>query len=444
MSVSQQRLPPSGEYRGKAGFVIARLQELHPKLIDLSLGRLEALLAKLGHPERNLPPVIHVAGTNGKGSTCANLRAIAEAAGLRVHVMTSPHLLSVTERFRLAGQFVSEEQLIETLEEIERINNGDPITVFEVLTAAGFLLFSRTPADLAIIEVGLGGRYDATNVIPAPIACIITSISLDHQAFLGDDIVTIAREKAGIIKNHVPVIIAPQEKDVLALIRSIAQEHSAPSYVLNDEITLQDLAKGISYSDPLGTLSLPLPALEGPHQNQNSALAIAALRLADLALPLSSFAAISKASWPARLQPLNGALKKMLPPEWSLILDGGHNPGAGEALAKVLKDWNDQPIHLIVGLKDSKDASGFLRPLMPYAQTIQAVAEPDQHLAMNVEAIMKSAQKAGGKALKGSTIKAALAYLTSHYATTTKARVLICGSLYLAGCALSQDGTNLH
>lgn len=439
--MSQQTLPPLGEYRGKAGLILSRLQERHPKLIDLSLGRLERLLAKLGHPETKLPPVIHVAGTNGKGSTCANLRAIAEEAGLRTHVMTSPHLLDVRERFRLAGKLVSENLLIETLEEIERVNHGGPITVFEVLTAAGFLLFSRIPADLAIIEVGLGGRFDATNVVPAPKACIITSISLDHQAFLGENVTEIAREKAGIIKKNVPVIIAPQSREVTDLLRSIAYEQGAPFLALNERITIQETSDGLNYHDDFGSLSLPRPALEGPYQEQNAALAIAALRVSGLALPENAYRGIARTSWPARLQPLSGKLTDLLPAGWSLILDGGHNPGAGEALAAVLKSW-ERPIHLIVGLKDSKDASGFLRPLIAYAETIQAVAEPDQHLAMSVETIMASARKAGGEARPGLTIKQALTYLHEHYGHEKKAHVLICGSLYLAGCALAQNGTN--
>lgn len=211
------------EFTGRTGEVLQRLNHLYPALIDLSLGRLEALLARLGHPERKLPPVIHVAGTNGKGSTCATLRAIAEAAGWRVHVMTSPHLVDVTERFRVAGKLVSEAELVATLEEIERINNGAPITVFEVLTAAGFMLFARHPAELAIIEVGLGGRYDATNVLEHPAACIVTSISRDHEAFLGDSLAAIAGEKAGIFKPGVPAVTGCQPAEVMQVLQEQAQ-----------------------------------------------------------------------------------------------------------------------------------------------------------------------------------------------------------------------------
>ncbi len=446
MATSPQTNLPSGEFHGRTGEVVRRLQELHPKLIDLSLERLERLLARLGHPEQHLPPTIHVAGTNGKGSTCANLRAIAEAAGLKVHVMTSPHLLSVTERFRLAGQLVTEDDLIATLEEIERLNDGAPITVFEVLTAAGFLLFSRIPADLLILEVGLGGRFDATNVIPTARACIITSISLDHQAFLGDDLAGIAREKAGIIKQNVPVFVAPQADAVMQAITDIATAHQAPLYRLGHDITLTTQRDGLLYHDDKGTLTLPYPALHGPHQYDNAALAIAALRHAGLTLPQDAFAGIAKTTWPARLQPLHGALHHALPTGWDLLLDGGHNPGAGEALAKVLHHWQDRPLHLIVGLKDSKDVTGFLRPLIPYATTLQAVAEPGQHLAMPVPTILNAARAAGGEAIAGPDIRTALHYLRTNHAPphSPPARVLICGSLYLAGCALALDGATPH
>ncbi|MBA5725598.1 bifunctional folylpolyglutamate synthase/dihydrofolate synthase [Bombella favorum] len=445
MATGQHTSAPQSEFHGRTGAIVRRLQELHPKLIDLSLDRLEILLARLGHPERALPPTIHVAGTNGKGSTCANLRAIGEAAGLRVHVMTSPHLLDVTERFRLAGQLVSEDQFVATLEEIERVNDGAPITVFEVLTAAGFLLFSRIPADLLILEVGLGGRFDATNVIPTARACIITSISLDHQGFLGDDLAGIAREKAGIIKQNVPVFVAPQPADVMVAITEVANTHAAPLHRLGHEFTITPQGNGLLYQDEAGSLTLPAPSLHGPHQAQNSALAVAALRHAGLSLPDSAFAGIAKTHWPARLQTLHGILTQDIPANWELLLDGGHNPGAGTVLADVLKTWQDQPLHLIVGLKDSKDVQGFLRPLIPYATTIQAVAEEGQHLAMPVQTILEAAKTAGGTAQPGPDIRTAIKRLRDEAGATPKpARILICGSLYLAGCALALDGASPH
>lgn len=427
------RLP--GEYQGRPGEVLARLHQLYPKLIDLSLGRLEILLAKLGNPERHLPPVIHVAGTNGKGSTCANLRAIAEAADLRAHVMTSPHLVSITERFRLAGKLVDEDTLVEAFEEVERINDGAPITVFEVLTAAGFLLFSRIPADLVILEVGLGGRLDATNVVPKPAACAITTISVDHQAFLGETLDVIAGEKAGIIKPGVPVVVAPQSPEALESIRLRAEALGAPMWVLGRDVQVDREIDGLHYSDPQGTLDLPSPGLKGPHQGTNAALAIAALRVSALDIPVSAYDGIARTDWPARLQRLHGALAERLPAGWELYLDGGHNPGAGEVLGAVMDGWSDRPVHVIAGVKQSKDVSGFLQPLIGRAFSLQAVAEEGQHLATPVEELIAAS---GGVATAGPTIIEALDRLAAQ--NSAPARVLICGSLYLAGVALAQDG----
>lgn len=435
---SSSRKPALGaEFTGRTGTVLERLNRLYPALIDLSLGRLEVLLAKLGHPEQHLPPVIHVAGTNGKGSTCANLRAIGEAAGWRVHVMSSPHLVDVTERFRVAGRLVSEEELVATLEEIERVNGGEPITVFEVLTAAGFLLFSRHPAELAIIEVGLGGRFDATNVLTRPAACAITAISMDHEAFLGSTLAAIANEKAGIIKPGVPVVTGRQPQAVQDVLEVEADAKDAPLRLRDRDWELTRSADGTSllYRDAAGTLTLPLPALTGAHQDDNAGLAVAALRASGLVVPDSAWAGIAHTRWPARLQKLEGTLAAQLPAGWELWLDGGHNPGAGEALVPVLEQWSDRPLHILVGMKQTKDASGFLRPLLDHATSVHAVAEPDQHLALPVEAIVEASH---GRALPGPDIATALANLSDREEKT--ARVLICGSLYLAGVVLKKDG----
>ncbi|WP_147093776.1 bifunctional folylpolyglutamate synthase/dihydrofolate synthase [Swaminathania salitolerans] len=425
----------SDEYDGRPGAVLARVQALYPKLIDLSLTRLQTLLARLGHPERMLPPVIHVAGTNGKGSTCANLRAVAEAAGLSVHVMTSPHLVDVTERFRIAGRLVSEDALVSTLEEIERINAGAPITVFEVLTAAGFLLFSRTRADLAIVEVGLGGKLDATNVIDRPSACVITPVDLDHQSFLGETLALIAAEKAGIIKPGIPVVSARQKPEVRAVIVDRAQLLGAPLWSVDEEIFLTaSPARGTrAYRDPEGKLTLPEPALKGPHQEENAALAVAALRASGLALPDSAWSGISATRWPARLQRLHGSLAQRLPQGWELWLDGGHNPNAGEALAAAMSEWSDRPLHLAIGMKQSKDAEGFLRPVMRHAHSIHAICEEGQHLALPVEDIVRAS---GGHARPGPRLADVMSRLEGP-----PGRLLVCGSLYLAGVVLRQDGT---
>jgi dihydrofolate synthase/folylpolyglutamate synthase len=421
---------------GRAEAIIDRLHGLYPKLIDLSLDRLIRLLGQLGNPERHLPPVIHVAGTNGKGSCCAFLRAIGEAAGLRTHVYTSPHLVHFNERIRLAGTLVTDDQLAETLAEIERINAGGPITVFEVLVAASFLLFARVPADLCIIEVGLGGRADATNVIDRPAACAITSISLDHREMLGDTLALIAGEKAGIMKPGVPVVTGLQAPEVMRVLADHARETRCDLLARDRDFHVQTHPGRWRYTDAQGALDLPPPSLLGPHQYDNAAIAIAAIRAAGLGVADAAIArGIASATWPARMQRLHGRLAASLPVGWELWLDGGHNPGGGAALAEHLAGWDDRPTHILVGMKQAKDSAEFLRPLLPHAASLWAVAEPGQHLALPVEAIIKAS---GGVALPGPTIAEALAKLPR---TTPAARVLICGSLYLAGEVLKADGT---
>jgi dihydrofolate synthase/folylpolyglutamate synthase len=394
--------------------IIARLHGLHPRLIDLSLERLQVLLAKLDHPEQRLPPVIHVGGTNGKGSTCAFLRAMTEAAGQRVHVYTSPHLVRFNERFRIAGKLVSDEALEDAFEHVECVNAGTAITVFEVMTAVAFHLFARTPADICVLEVGLGGRGDATNVIARPAACAITSISLDHREMLGDTLALIAAEKAGIMKPGVSVAIGAQPAEVLDVLLASAERVGAPV-----------LLRGRDWQIP----THPQPSLAGAFQLDNAGIAIAALHASGLPMDIAGIAA---AEWPARLQRLHGRLTALLPAGWELWLDGGHNPGGGLALAEHLRAWSDQPIHLVVGMKQSKDAAEFLQPLLSLAATVWAVAEVDQHDARPVEAIIEAS---GGVARPGPHVADALRALPRDRA----ARVLICGSLYLAGEVLKQD-----
>ena len=407
--------------------LIARLHGLHPRLIDLSLERLLALLDKLDHPEAKLPPVIHVAGTNGKGSTCANLRAIAAAAGWRAHVYTSPHLVRFTERIVISGQEISEAALAAVLDEVEAINAGAPITVFELLTACALLIFSRQPAELAIIEVGLGGRYDATNVIARPAASAITSISIDHREFLGDTIPIIAAEKAGIIKPGAPAITGHQTKAAMAVLQAEADRLGTRLLARDRDWRVRPHADGMLYADAAGDILLPAPALAGTHQLDNAGIAIAALR-ASMPVPDTALRGIAAANWPARMQRLSGPLAKILPPDWELWLDGGHNPGAGVVIAEHLRGWADRPIHLIVGMKRSKDVAQFLHPLLDLATTIQAVAEPGQHEALEVDAIIAAST---GRATAATSVANALANLGGP-----PARVLICGSLYLAGVVL--------
>jgi dihydrofolate synthase/folylpolyglutamate synthase len=414
--------------------IVARLHDLHPRLIDLSLGRLLALLAKLHHPERRLPPVIHVAGTNGKGSVCAFLRAMAEAAGLRVHVYTSPHLVRFNERIRLAGELVSDVALATALETAERANAGAPITVFEILTAAALDLFAATPADLCVLEVGLGGRFDATNVIDRPAACAIASISVDHKEFLGETLAEIAFEKAGILKPGVACAIGAQDPAAMATVAARAREVGAPLLRRGQEWNIAAEGDGLTYTDARGVLRLPLPALPGVHQHDNAAIAIAALRAARPEISAAAIAAgLTQAEWPARLQRLTGALAARLPGDWELYLDGGHNPGAGVVLAEQARAWADRPLHVLVGMKQAKDSAEFLRPLLPRLTTLWAVTEPGQHLALPVPAIIAAS---GGIARPGPTVRAALDALEK---SGPPARVLICGSLYLAGEVLKLD-----
>jgi dihydrofolate synthase/folylpolyglutamate synthase len=427
--------PPNPVLQGRISAVIERLHALYPRMIDLSTDRLMRLLGQLGHPEQHLPPVIHVAGTNGKGSTCAFLRAIGEAAGLRVHVFTSPHLVRFNERIRLAGEIVDDETLEAALAEVERVNAGEPITVFEVLMAAAFMLFARVPAELCVLEVGLGGRYDATNVIRQPLVSAIASISLDHREMLGPTIEIIAGEKAGIIKPCVPVVTGLQAPSVLDVLRREAALVGTVLRARNVGWSIGPEAGGLRYVDAAGSLDLPMPSLPGVFQYDNAGIAVAAIRSSGLGIsPAAIAAGLARAEWPARMQRLTGRLARSLPAGWELWLDGGHNPGGGEAIAVHLAGWADRPAHVIVGMKKAKDSAEFLRPIVPLASSLWAVSEPYQHLALAVEDIVAAS---GGVARPGPTVVEALAHLSG-----APARVLICGSLYLAGEVLKADAGN--
>ncbi len=422
---------------GATDRVLARLLGLHPKKIDLSLGRTERLLAKVGNPDKRLPPVIHVAGTNGKGSTIATMRACLEAADYRVHVYTSPHLVRFNERIRIAGQIIDEDALIDVLEECERANGGEPITFFEITTAAAFLAFTRVPADALLLETGLGGRLDSTNVIAHPAATAITPISLDHQAFLGNTITAIAGEKAGILKPGVPGIIGVQTDEAAAVIAARAAEIAAPLYRFGHDWHCEAAGDaGMRYRGPRWTLDLPLPSLRGDHQIGNSGIAIACLeQLQGFSLPESAIAdGLRHIDWPARLQRLNrGPLNGMLPKGWELWLDGGHNPGAGEVIAKAAEGWRDRPLYLIVGMLNTKDAGGFLRPLVPHVRFLEAITIPGEENPHPATGIVTAAREVGMPALQADTIEAALRDITGRSET---GRVLICGSLHLAGVVL--------
>jgi dihydrofolate synthase / folylpolyglutamate synthase len=434
--------------------IVTRLLELHPKRIDLTLERMWRILEALGHPEQRLPPVIHVAGTNGKGSTVAFMRAILEAAGLRVHTYTSPHLVRFNERFRLgaagAGRLASDDELGEALSECERANAGAPITVFEITTAAGLLLFARHPADILLLEVGLGGRLDATNVIERPLVTVVAPVSLDHAEFLGDTVGKIAAEKAGIFKPEVPAIVAAQPREALAVIERQAARVHAPIRIAGEDWTATEERGRLVYQDDAGLIDLPAPKLYGRHQFENAGLAIAALRAAalrvsgTLALPPSAFEGIAKAEWPARMQRLSGGkLAALVPSGGELWLDGGHNPDGGRVIASALADLEERvsrPLVLIVGMLSNKDAEGFLKNFTGLARRIVTVPIPEQENSFPAVALAAAARAIGLPAQECPDLETALAAI-GHFELDQPPRILITGSLYLAGTALALNGT---
>jgi dihydrofolate synthase / folylpolyglutamate synthase len=426
--------------------IVARLNALHPKRIDLSLDRVQRLLAALDHPERKLPPVIHVAGTNGKGSTIAFLRAILEAAGLHVHVYTSPHLVRFNERFRLAGSLVSDDELAAALEECERANAGALITVFEITTAVGLLLFARRPADVLLLEVGLGGRLDATNVVDNPLATIVTPISIDHTEFLGPTLEKIAAEKAGIFKRGVPALIAAQSREVLAVLERQAARLKAPMKIAGEDWTATEERSRLVYQDDAGLLDLPAPKLYGRHQFENAGLAIAALRaLLQFKISPAAFeAGMVKADWPARLHRLgHGRLAELVPAGSELWLDGGHNPDGGRAIAAALADLEERvsrPLVLIVGMLASKDCEGFLRNFSGLARRVIAVPVPGADKGLTAETVADAARAIDLPTASRANLNEALDAVRKLDLDPAP-RILITGSLYLAGEVLRMNGT---
>jgi dihydrofolate synthase / folylpolyglutamate synthase len=429
--------------------IVARLAALHPKRIDLALDRMQRLLAALDHPERRLPPVIHVAGTNGKGSTIAFMRAILEAGGLRVHVYTSPHLVRFNERFRLAaagrGRLATDQELGAVLDECERTNAGAPITVFEITTAAAFLLFSRHHADALLLEVGLGGRLDATNVIDQPLATLVTPVSLDHAEHLGSSLAEIAGEKAGILKRGVPAIVAVQPRAALAVIERQAMRVKAPIRIAGEHWTATEERGRLVYQDNSGLLDLPAPRLYGRHQFENAGVAIAALRAAGIELAPAAFEiGIAKADWPARMQRLSaGPLAALAPTGSELWLDGGHNVAGGRAIANALADLEERvsrPLVLVVGMLTSKDCEGFLRNFTGLARRLIAVPIAHQENSLAADVLCRIARDVGIPAQESSTLPSALVAI-GRFELDPPPRILITGSLYLAGEVLGANGT---
>ena len=416
--------------------ILNRMMTLHPKVIDLTLDRVHRLLAALDHPERRIPPVIHIAGTNGKGSTQAMIRAGLEQAGLKVHAYTSPHLARFHERIRIAGDLISEPQLAALLDECVTANGSDPITFFEITTCAAFLAFSRTPADWTLLEVGLGGRLDATNVIETPRLTIITPVSLDHQQYLGDTVTAIAGEKAGILKRLVPCVVGPQSEDGLAAIEARAARLGAPLLVYGQHWHAAEDRGRMIYQDDTGLLDLPLPNLPGPHQIQNAGAALAALRHLGFDAEACE-AAVTQAVWPARMQRLQQGPLVEAALQAELWLDGGHNPAGGEALAATLARMPKRPTHLICGMLNTKDIGGYLRPLARHADSLTAVSIPGEMNTLPAEETQAAALAAG---LAATTADSVLDAVHRISASDPQARILICGSLYLAGQVLRENG----
>lgn len=415
--------------------ILARMMSLHPKIIDLTLDRMWRLLAALGHPERNLPPVIHIAGTNGKGSTLAMLRAGLEAAGNRVHAYTSPHLVRFHERIYLAGAYIAESDLAALLDECEAANGGVPITYFEITTVAAILGFARTPADWLLLEVGLGGRLDATNVIDRPALTVITPVSYDHQQYLGETLPEIAGEKAGIIKRGVRCVVGPQEDSALAVIEAQAARFGAPLLVHGQHWNAWEERGRLVFQDENGLLDLPLPNLPGPHQIPNAGGVLAALRILGQN-EAACEAAVTQARWPARMQRLRDGAFARAAPRAEIWLDGGHNPAAGVAIAATLAQMPPRRTHVICGMLNTKDVRGFLAPLVPHAARLHAVAIPNAMATLPAEATLAAALAVGLDASLGGDVATALAAIV---ADEPDARVLICGSLYLAGEVLRED-----
>ncbi len=421
--------------------ILARMLHLHPKVIDLSLERMARLLHRMDDPHLNLPPVIHVAGTNGKGSTVAFMRAILESAGLRVHVYTSPHLQRFHERIRLAGEIISEAELCERLLECERVNAGDPITFFEITTVAAFLAFSRTPADILLLEVGLGGRLDTTNVIARAAVTVITPVDLDHQQFLGETLAEIAGEKAGILKPGTPAIIGPQKPAAAEVIEARAAKIGAPLLVHGqDWMTYGEHGRLVfQYAD--GLLDLPLPALVGQHQLNNAGAAIAAvLALPDFKIGSDAIArGLRTVEWPGRMQRLGeGPLLAMLPQGAELWLDGGHNPAAAIVVASALAELEERhplPLYLICGMLTTKDIQGFFAAFNGLARGVYTIAIPGAENAVTADALADAAGKAGLQVRPATGLEQALNEISSY--SDVPPRVVICGSLYLAGHVLN-------
>ncbi len=421
--------------RDTSDAILNRMMALHPKIIDLTLDRMWRCLSAVGDPHLAVPPIIHVAGTNGKGSTQAMIRAGIEAGGQSAHAYTSPHLARFHERIRVAGKIISEDRLSDYLDEVYAANGGGSITYFEITTVAAFLAFAREKADWTLLEVGLGGRHDSTNVVAEPALTIITKIDLDHQQFLGETIPEIAYQKAGIIKRNVPVVVGPQHDAALEVIEKEALRFSAPLLAYGQHWHVRSENGRLVYQDERGLLDLPLPNLRGAHQVENAGIAITALRHLGFD-EVACEGAVTDAYWPARMQRLRSGPLVERASKAELWLDGGHNPAAGKALAATLAGLPKRATHLICGMLSTKDVVGYLRPLAAQAETLHAVAIPGEAATLPAEDTAAAAKGVGLDARVAASLDDALdAVLKSD----PEARILICGSLYLAGAVLREN-----
>lgn len=421
--------------------ILERLGALHPKIIDLSLGRVERLLAALGNPQENLPPVIHVAGTNGKGSVIAYLRAMLEAAGYKVHAYTSPHLVRFVERIRVAGDVIAEDDLSAILEECEAANAGAPITFFEITTAAALLAFSRTPADIVLLETGLGGRLDATNVIAKPALTVLTSVSLDHSDYLGDTLKEIMGEKAGILKPGVPCVVASQQRESLKVLKPLAEKVGAPLVREGEDFFARTDKAGMVFDHHGEAVALPAPALLGTHQIRNAGLALACLEaLAGFDVADAARAkGLQSVDWPARLQRLTqGPLLDGLPDGVEVWLDGGHNIGAAKVIAQQIRAWKDKPTVLVLGMLENKDPVAYVKALKGRVATLRAVAIPGQASSLSANALAALVEPY----VLDTAPADDLAFAVKGLGATAEGpvRILIAGSLYLAGHVLGENG----
>ncbi|GAA6199752.1 folylpolyglutamate synthase/dihydrofolate synthase family protein [Aquicoccus sp. SU-CL01552] len=416
--------------------ILDRMMALHPKIIDLTLDRVWRLLAALDNPQDRLPPVIHIAGTNGKGSTQAMIRAGLEGAGLTAHAYTSPHLARFHERIRVAGKLISEPELSAVLDECYAANGGESITYFEITTCAALLAFARTPADYTLLEVGLGGRLDATNVIETPALTILTPVSIDHEQFLGDTLGKIAFEKAGILKRGVPCVVGPQPDEALEVIEAQAARLGAPLIAYGQHWHVYEERGRLIYQDERGLLDLPLPSLPGAHQIQNAGAALAALRHLGQG-ETACESAMTRVEWPARMQRLKTGPLCEATPQAELWLDGGHNAAAGAALGAHLAGLAPRPTHLVCGMLNTKDVTGYLRPLAAQAQSLTAVSIPGEANTLSAEETASAARAVGLPAETADSVLAAVQHIVQ---SDPHARILICGSLYLAGGVLRENG----